>query len=50
MSQLGTPRRPTPAVAKKILDEVIEYSKPFHTKIVVENGVGVIRIPLAERQ
>jgi len=49
MSQLGTPRRPTPAVAKKILDEVIEYSKPFNTKIVVENGVGVIRIPPAAR-
>jgi len=50
MSQLGIPRRPTPAVAKKILDEFIEYSKPFHTKIVVENGVAVIRIPPAERQ
>jgi hypothetical protein len=44
-SQVGIPRRPTPEVAKKILDEVIEYSKPFGTKIVVENGVGIIRIP-----
>lgn len=50
MSQLGIPRRPTPAVAKKILDELIEYSKPFGTKIVVENGVAVIRIPPAERR
>jgi hypothetical protein len=44
-SQVGIPRRPTPDVAKKILDEVIEYSKPFGTKIEVENGVGVIRVP-----
>ena len=44
-SQVGIPRRPTPAVAKKILDEVIEYSKPFGTRIVVEHGVGIIRVP-----
>jgi hypothetical protein len=44
-SQVGIPRRPTPEVAKKILDEVIEYSKPFGTKIEVESGVGVIRVP-----
>lgn len=43
-SQVGIPRRPTPEVAKKILDEVVEYSKPFGTKIEIENGVGVIRI------
>ena len=49
-SQVGTPRKPTPAVAKKILDELIEYSKPFGTKIVVEDGVAVIRIPPSERQ
>lgn len=50
MSQFGVPKRPTPEVAKKILDELIEYSKPFGTKIVVENGVAVIRIPPSERQ
>jgi len=44
-SQLGIPKKPSAAVARKILDEVIEYSKPFGTKIVVEDGVGVIRIP-----
>ncbi|HET7055207.1 MAG TPA: CapA family protein, partial [Thermomicrobiales bacterium] len=49
MSQLGIPRRPTPAVATKILNELIEYSKPFNTKIVIENGVAVIRIPPSER-
>jgi len=42
-SELGTPRRPAPGVARKILDEVVEYSKPFGTKISIENGVGVIR-------
>jgi hypothetical protein len=49
MSQFGTPKKPTPAVAKKILDELIEYSKPFGTKIVVEDGVAIIRIPPNER-
>jgi len=44
-SQVGIPKRPTPEVAKKILDEIIEYSKPFGTKIQVVNGVGIIRIP-----
>ncbi len=48
-SQLGIPKRPSPAVARKILDEVIEYSKPWGTKIVVEDGVGIIRIPPASR-
>ena len=48
-SEIGIPKRPSPAVAKKILDEVIEYSKPFGTKIVVENGVGIIRIPPAQQ-
>lgn len=43
-SQVGIPRRPTPEVARKILEEVIEYSKPFGTKIEIEDGVGVIRI------
>ena len=44
-SQFGIPRWPTPAVARKILDEVIEYSKPFGTKIEVRDGVGIVRIP-----
>jgi poly-gamma-glutamate capsule biosynthesis protein CapA/YwtB (metallophosphatase superfamily) len=49
-SQLGTPKRPSPEIAKQILDHVVEYSKPFGTKIVIENGVGIIRIPLSERK
>jgi hypothetical protein len=48
-SQLGIPKKPSPAVAKKILDEVIEYSKPFGTRIVVEDGVGVIRVSPSQR-
>lgn len=44
-SQFGIPKRPTPEVAKKILGEVVEYSKPFGTKITIEDGVGIIRIP-----
>jgi hypothetical protein len=43
-SELGTPRRPTPEVARKILGEVVEYSRPFGTRISIENGVGVIRL------
>jgi len=43
-SQVGIPRKPTPEVAKKILDELLEYSKPFGTKISIENGVGVIHL------
>ncbi len=44
-SQFGTPRRPSPATARRILDQVIDYSRPFGTRIRVEKGVGVIRIP-----
>lgn len=43
-SQVGIPRKPSPEVAKKILDEIVEYSKPFGTVIEIENGVGHIRV------
>jgi poly-gamma-glutamate capsule biosynthesis protein CapA/YwtB (metallophosphatase superfamily) len=43
-SQVGIPRSPTPEVAKKILDEIVGYSKPFGTNIEIESGVGVIRL------
>jgi hypothetical protein len=49
-SQLGLPKKASPEVAKRILDEVVEFPKPFGTKIAIENGVGVIRIPLAGDQ
>jgi hypothetical protein len=43
-SQLGTPKRPSAAVARQILEHVVEYSKPFGTHISLEDGVGVIRL------
>ncbi len=42
-SQIGIPKRPAPEIARQILEEVIEYSKPFGTQIEIEDGVGVIR-------
>jgi hypothetical protein len=48
--QVGIPRKPSPAVAKKILDELIEYSKPFGTKITVENGVAIIHIAPSDQE
>jgi poly-gamma-glutamate capsule biosynthesis protein CapA/YwtB (metallophosphatase superfamily) len=48
-SQLGIPRRPTPEIARQILEHVVEYSKPFGTKIVIENGVGIIHIPQVQQ-
>jgi hypothetical protein len=44
-SQLGTPKLARGEVARKILEELVEYSKPFGTKILIENGVGIIRMP-----
>jgi hypothetical protein len=43
-SQLGVPKRPSPEMARKILNEVAEYSRPFRTKIDIVDGVGIIRI------
>lgn len=48
-SQLGIPKRPSPDVAARILGHVIEYSKPFGTKIAIEDGVGVIRLAPSQR-
>lgn len=47
-TQVGVPKKPTAEVARKILDEVMEYSKPFGTRITVKDGVSIIRI--AERK
>jgi poly-gamma-glutamate capsule biosynthesis protein CapA/YwtB (metallophosphatase superfamily) len=44
-SQVGIPKRPSPEVARQILTQVQEYSKPFGTRIDIVDGVGVIRIP-----
>ena len=43
-SQFGVPKRPNPELARKILEDVQEYSKPFGARIAIENGVGIIRI------
>lgn len=43
-SQVGIPRRPAPEVARKILAELAEYSKPFGTVIAVRNGIGIIDV------
>jgi hypothetical protein len=32
-------------IARKILAHVVEYFNPFSTKITIENGVAVIRLP-----
>jgi hypothetical protein len=43
-SQMSIARTPSPALAAEILGDVQRYSKPFGTKIEIENGVGVIRV------
>ena len=44
-SRTNVPMTPSPEVAREILTQVQEYSRPFGTKISIEGGVGVIRIP-----
>jgi len=43
-SQLGIPRRPSPEVANRMLQEMQTYSKPFGTRIDIQDGVGVIHV------
>jgi poly-gamma-glutamate capsule biosynthesis protein CapA/YwtB (metallophosphatase superfamily) len=42
--QRGRPLLATGELAMKIIDETREYSQPFGTEIVFENGIGVIRL------
>ncbi|KAL7919742.1 hypothetical protein ACQKWADRAFT_329366 [Trichoderma austrokoningii] len=44
-SMIGTPTKPTLAVANEILGRFCEYSAPFGTEITIEDGVGVVHIP-----
>lgn len=44
LSQMGVPTTPTADEAQRILRDLQEYSKPFGTKIAIEDNVGVIRI------
>lgn len=46
-SQMSVAQTPSPELARRILTEVQTYSEPFGTKISIENGVGVIRVPPA---
>jgi hypothetical protein len=39
------PTTPSPELANRILADVQRYSEPFGTKIGIENGIGVIRVP-----
>jgi len=43
ISQLGIPMAASPEVAARILASLQEWSRPFGTRIAIENGIGVIR-------
>ncbi len=44
-SRMGIPQTASPELAQEILTRVQEYSAPFQTRIVIEKGIGVIRVP-----
>ena len=44
ISQMGVPTTPAPEEAQRILRDLQDYSKPFGTKIAIEDNVGVIRL------
>jgi len=44
ISRMGIPLTPPPAEAQAILRDMQQYSRPFGTKIAIENNVGVIRV------
>jgi hypothetical protein len=48
MSRLGMPMIPSPEVTQKTLEKVQRLSKAFGTNMAIENGVGVIRIPVEQ--
>jgi poly-gamma-glutamate capsule biosynthesis protein CapA/YwtB (metallophosphatase superfamily) len=48
ISRMGIPLTPGPAEARRILEELQEFSLPFGTRISIEDNVGVIRIDAAE--
>jgi hypothetical protein len=47
-SRSSIPQTPKPEVAQRILENIVEYSRPFGTRISIENGVGVIRVAASE--
>lgn len=44
-STLGIPMTPSASVANRVLAELQKDSEAFGTRIAIENGVGVIRVP-----
>lgn len=44
-SKMSVAQTPSPQLATRILQDVQKFSEPFGTKISIENGVGVIRVP-----
>jgi hypothetical protein len=44
-SRMSVAQTPSPQRATRILQDVQKFSEPFGTKISIENGVGVIRVP-----
>ena len=44
-SRENVPTTPTPEKARSILERIQKYSEPFGTKISIENGIGIIRVP-----
>ena len=44
-SKMSIPTTPSPELANRILGDIQKFSEPFGTKISIENGVGVIRVP-----
>ena len=43
----GRPLFASAELAKKIVDDLARLSKPYGTEIVLENGVGVVKLPTA---
>lgn len=46
-SKEHVPTTPTPARAQEILTDIQRFSEPFGTRIAIENGIGIIRVPAA---
>ena len=44
-SKMSVAQTPSPELATRILQDVQKFSEPFGTKISIEKGVGVIRVP-----
>jgi len=45
LTSSGTPRLASPEMARSILERLQRISKPYGTRIDIEEGVGVIRLP-----